>query len=121
MRMHGFVVLHPAVDESERCGSARGRADPDVVTLEGFDEGLGHAVAFWAFDRREARHQIECHGDVDRLIGGEDRAVIGQPSSRRSIRLDRATPSVSAIVFTGYLRAAASATATSVFLLALGR
>ena len=37
-------------------------------------------------------------------------------SSRRSIRLERATPSVSAIVFTGYLRAAASATATSVFL-----
>src|SRR5580704_6312436 len=79
MRMHGVVVLHPAIDESEGCGSVWDRADPDVVTLEGFDEGLGHAVAFRAFDRREARHQVEGHGDVDRLVGGEDRTVVRQP------------------------------------------
>jgi len=48
--MHGVVVLHPAIDEGE-CGSGiRDRADPDIVALESFDEGLGPAVALRAFE-----------------------------------------------------------------------
>ena len=73
--MHSVVVLHPAIDESKGFSGIRDRADPDIVTLEGFDEGLGHAVAFWAFDRGEARHQVERHGDLDGLVGGKDRAI----------------------------------------------
>jgi len=57
--MHGVVILHPAIDESEGSGRIRDRADPDVIALEGFDEGLGHAVAFRAFDRGEAGDQVE--------------------------------------------------------------
>ena len=57
--MSGVVVLHPAVDEGEGGSGIRDRTDPDVVALEGFDESLGHAVAFRAFDRGEARDQVE--------------------------------------------------------------
>src|SRR5204862_6630916 len=39
----------------------------------------GHAVALGAFDRREARHQIERQGDLDRPMSGEDRSVVGEP------------------------------------------
>src|SRR5580704_10922968 len=79
MRMHGVVVLHPTIDEGERRDGIRDRADSDVVTLEGLHEGFGHAVALRAFDRREARHQIERDGDLDGLVGGKDRAVVGEP------------------------------------------
>jgi hypothetical protein len=41
MGMHGVVVLHPAVDESESGSRIRDRCDPDVVALEGLHEGLG--------------------------------------------------------------------------------
>ena len=57
--MHGVVVLHPAIDESKRRSSIRDRVDPDVVPLEGLHECLSHAVAFRAFDRGEARHEVE--------------------------------------------------------------
>src|SRR5271170_7652471 len=77
--MHGVVVLHPIVDESERGGSIRDRANPDVIALEGLYESRGHAVAFRAFDRGEARGEVERQGDLDGSVGGEYRTVIGQP------------------------------------------
>ena len=80
--MHGIVILDPGIDQGERRGSARDRADPDVIAFEGFDEGFGHAIAFQALDRGEARHQVECGGDVDRPVSGEDRAIIRQPLHR---------------------------------------
>src|SRR5207302_6289462 len=55
------------------------RTDPDIVALEGLYESLGHAVALGAFDRGEAWDQVERHGDLDGFVGGEDRAVVGQP------------------------------------------
>jgi hypothetical protein len=75
--MHGVLVFHPSIDEGKRGERIRDRADPDIVALEGLDEGLGHAVAFRAFDRGEARGKIERQGDLDGLVGGEDRADIG--------------------------------------------
>src|SRR5262245_6291870 len=79
MRMHGVVILHPEIDLSKRCHGVRDRAYPDIVALEGFDEGFGHAVALWAFDRRETGFQVQRQRDLDRLVSREDRAVIGQP------------------------------------------
>jgi hypothetical protein len=38
--MYDVPVLHPTIDESERGSGIRGRADPDIVSLEGFNEGL---------------------------------------------------------------------------------
>src|SRR5215472_1203474 len=90
MRVHGVVILHPGIDQAERCGGVGDWADADAVALEGFHEDLGHAVAFRALDRSEAGHHVEGHGDVDRAVGGEDRAVIRQPLHRT--RFWRATP-----------------------------
>ena len=74
--MHGVVVLHPAINEGESGSGIGDRADPDIVALEGLHEGLGHAVALGAFDRGEARGQVEGQGDLDGPVGGEDRAVV---------------------------------------------
>ena len=79
MRVNGVVVLHPAIDESESCGGIRNRTDPDIVSLEGLHEGLGHAIAFGTFHWREARLEVESHRDLKGAAGGEDRAVVCQP------------------------------------------
>src|SRR6266567_5546779 len=82
MGMHSVVVLHPAIDES-KCRSGMGyRDDPDIVALERLHERLRHAVALRAFDRGEAWHQVERHGDLGGLVGGEDRSVVGEPLHR---------------------------------------
>ena len=74
--MHGVVVLHPIVDESERGGGIRDRTDPDVIALEGLHESLGHTVALRAFDRGEARGEVERQGDLDGPVGSEYRKRI---------------------------------------------
>src|SRR5205807_9839572 len=89
MGMHGVVVLHPVIDESKSRSGIRDRTDPDIVALEGLYESLGHAVALRAFDRGKAWDQVERHGDLDGFVGGEDRAVVGQPLHRMR-RADRA-------------------------------
>ena len=58
LRVNG-VIIFPAIDETKGGRGIWDRADPDVITLEGLHESLGHAVAFRAFDRGEARHQVE--------------------------------------------------------------
>ena len=47
----------------------------------------GFEVWFWAFDRREARLEIKREGDVDRLVGGEDRSVSSTRRCPRRVRL----------------------------------
>jgi len=42
--MHGVVILHPSVDQGQRCRGVGDRAESDVIAFEGFDEGLGHAI-----------------------------------------------------------------------------
>jgi len=82
MRVHGVVVLHPAIDECKGCSGIRDRADPHVIALKGFDERLGHAIALRAFDRGEARHQVQRQRELDGPMSGEDRAVVGEPLHR---------------------------------------
>src|SRR5215469_12411038 len=82
MRVHGVVVLHPGIDEGERVCGIGDWAHPHIVAFESFDEGLGHAVAFRAFDWGEAWRQVVRDGDFDGLVGGEDRAVVRQPLHR---------------------------------------
>jgi hypothetical protein len=72
----GVVILHPSFDKGKRFHGVRDWGDTDVVALESFDEGHGHAVALWTFDRGEARREIERHGDLDRPMSGEDRAIV---------------------------------------------
>jgi len=74
-----IVVLHPAINEGEGSSGVRDRADANVIALEGLHESLGHAVTLRAFDRREARHQVERQGDLDSPMSREDRAVVGEP------------------------------------------
>src|SRR5690242_5374935 len=56
MGMHGVVVLDPGIDQSKSGSGVGDRADADLVALEGFDEGLGHAVAFRTFDLSPVFH-----------------------------------------------------------------
>src|SRR4029077_6174934 len=79
MRVNGVVVLHPAIDECESAGGIGDGVHPNVIALEGLHKRLGHAVALGAFDRREARHEIERQGDLDGPMGSEDRSVVGEP------------------------------------------
>src|SRR6266550_3095873 len=79
MRVHGVVVPHPAIDQGESGSSIGDWVHPDVIALERLHQRLGHAVAFRAFDRGEAGHQVERQGGLDRLVGSEDRSVIGEP------------------------------------------
>src|SRR5438128_2160256 len=77
--MHRVVVLDSELDLRQRRGGVQDRTHSDVVALQGFDEGFGHAVALRALDRGDAGLDIECQGTVDRLLGGKDRAVVGEP------------------------------------------
>src|SRR6266702_1253544 len=96
MGMHGVVVLHPAIDESKSRSGIRDWADPDIVALEGLHESLGHAVALRAFDRGEARDQVERHGDLDGFMRGEDRVIVGKPLYGMR-RVDRAEVPLDAV------------------------
>ena len=82
VRVNDVVVLHPAIDECKGCSSVRDQRHPNVVSLECLHERLCHAVALGAFDRRKARHQVEGQGDLHSSMGGEDRAVVGEPLHR---------------------------------------
>lgn len=57
----------------------RYRIDRDVIALEGFDEGFGHAVGLRAADGRRTR----LHADIDEQRSGifcdEVRSVAGEP------------------------------------------
>ena len=53
--MRGVV----GVDQGERGDGVGDRIYPDIVALEGFHEGLRHAVALRAFDGSEAGFEIE--------------------------------------------------------------
>src|SRR6516164_2847123 len=105
------VLLHQPVDA---LGVDRGQAVGSPLALEERGDPTV-AVSRALIDQTSdagAQFQVARRSCVPRF---------GLAPSRRSIRLDRATSSVSAIAFTGCPRAAASATATSVFLPAPGR
>jgi len=88
VRVVGVVVLHPVFDGSKRRDRVRDRVHPNVVALEGAHEGFGHAVAFGAFDGREAGLEIERGRDFEfeRLVT----AGITPSMSRKGNCLDNA-------------------------------
>jgi len=59
MGVHGIVILHPTINGSQSGRGIRDGADPNIVALEGLHKSLGHAVAFGAFNRGEARGEVE--------------------------------------------------------------
>ena len=77
VRNNRYLELPPFNRTVRRVGGQR--PDADVVALDGFDEGLAHAVALGAGHRREAGRQVELRGEQARVPGGVGRAVIGQP------------------------------------------
>jgi hypothetical protein len=80
--VHGVVILHPAIDQGESSIGIGYWADPDIVALDGFDEGLGHAVALGAFHWRETWGGVERQRDLDGFVGGKNRSVAGEPLHR---------------------------------------
>jgi hypothetical protein len=94
MRVNCIIVFHPAINESQSGAGIGYWADTDVVALEGLHERF--TVAFGTFDWGETRRQVKRQGDLDRSVGGEDRAVVGQPLYRvRSA--DRVKPLLDAL------------------------
>ena len=77
--MDGVVVLEPGGDLLQDRDGVWPGVHTGVVALEGFDEGLADAVAFWAADRREARQEVQRGREVGRLRGCVGGAVVGEP------------------------------------------
>ncbi len=76
------VVVEPSGDPVKRGLGIRHGADAEVIALEGLREGLAHADALGARDRREARDEVELGGEDAGIVGGVDRAVVREPFHR---------------------------------------
>lgn len=76
----GFtIVLEPVGQQGEDgvcVGQDVGRS---IVAFEGFDEGLGHAVALRATDWGKEQGQPKGSGGLSRLAGDIGTAIIGEP------------------------------------------
>src|SRR5262249_44744467 len=66
------------------------RTDADIVTLDRADEGFGHSIALWAFDRRGSRFQAEVASEAACLVGEVTAAIVGQPLDGDRQAIDRA-------------------------------
>ena len=62
MRMHEVVIGKPSMQLCKHRGGIGCRVNPHVVTLEGFHERLGHAIALWRAVRRASRYQADVLG-----------------------------------------------------------
>lgn len=91
--MFRVVILHPVIDARERASGVGKRIDADIIALEGLHEGFGHAVALGAFHRREARLEVQGHGDLEGAVGSEDRSIAIQASTTRSNTRRKTSPS----------------------------
>src|SRR5215471_489331 len=96
VRMDGVVMLEPRVELAQHTGRIGFRADPRVIPLDGFDEGLGHTVRLGALDRRRARNQADIARQSTGLTGGVRRAVIRQPFNRLGQFVDQAEAALDA-------------------------
>jgi hypothetical protein len=88
VRMMLVVMLEPGIELAEDGVGVGPRLHSCVVALEAFDEGLGHAVALRAFDRRCSRYQLDLSGEGSGLLSGVGRAVIGEPLDRDGQAID---------------------------------
>jgi hypothetical protein len=50
-----------------------------IVPLQGFDEGLGHAVALWAANRSEEQNNAKGSSHLGCLPGDVGTAIVGEP------------------------------------------
>jgi hypothetical protein len=84
--MHAIVVVQPDRQLFEDGAGVRFGADADVITLEGPDERLGHAIALRAFDGCGSRDQADVAGEPAGVMRGVAAAVISQPLDRLGTR-----------------------------------
>src|SRR5205807_511945 len=64
--------------------------DADIVTLDRADEGFGHSIALWAFDRRGSRFEADVASKAACLAGEVTTAIVGQPLDGDRQAIDRA-------------------------------
>ncbi len=88
MGVNLVVIVEPMLNGSERRWSIGDRVDPDVIALEGFDEGFGDAVALGALDRGKAGDEVKRDRHADGVGGGVDGPVVGQPRCRSAWKID---------------------------------
>ena len=79
MRVKIVVVLEPERQLRDDGFGIRGGVHRDVVALEGFDEGLGHAVRLRAAHGRRARLHAYVAEQGCGIPGDEARTVVGEP------------------------------------------
>ena len=80
------VVLEPLRELGEDSFGIETIVQIHVITLEGFQERIGHAVGLWATDRREARDDPQRSSLLDCLSGGVAAAIVGRPFHRMCCR-----------------------------------
>jgi len=68
----------------------RAGTDADIVTLDGADEGFGHSIALWTFDRRGSRFEADVASEAGCLAGEVTAAIVGQPLDGDRQATDRA-------------------------------
>src|ERR1700728_732931 len=88
MWMALVVILEPRRQLGKYGLSIRSIVNIHVISLEGLDERFGHAVRLRTAHRREARHQAQSLGELDRLMGTIAAPVIREPLNglRRAVR-----------------------------------
>ena len=57
----------------------RAGTNADIVTLDRADEGFGHSIALWTFDRRGSRFEADVASEATCLAGEVTAAIVGQP------------------------------------------
>ena len=90
--MNRVVVLEPFRQLRDDSSGIRTRRDSDVITLEGPDEGFGHAVGLGALDRRRQGLEPDLPCEGPRLTRKTTGAVVRQPFDRSGQSIDAAEP-----------------------------
>src|SRR6202044_4059132 len=76
------VILEPCRQPRQDSLSIRTIVNIHVISLEGFDESLGHAVRLRAANRREAGNEAQGDREVARFWGSIAAAVVREPLDR---------------------------------------
>jgi hypothetical protein len=79
VRVALVAIVDPHWELRQDCQGIRARLHAGIVPLESLDERLANAVALGASERSEAGRKGKGGGEVQRLVGGVGRAVVGEP------------------------------------------